>query len=136
MSFELNFGKPLEMHNWPWLVRRKNNDESDMQEAVLKAKKSDVIVVVAGIEEGEFQDRSRLTLPGKQEELILQLAKTGKPIVVVLVGGSAIVMEHWLNESGWGCYVVVCRMSSRVMLLRTYCLEKLIQVESCRLHFR
>jgi beta-glucosidase len=78
--------------------RRKSNDMSDIQEAVRKAKKSDAIVLVAGIEEGEFQDRSRLTLPGKQEELILELAKTGKPIVVVLVGGSAVVMERWLNE--------------------------------------
>jgi beta-glucosidase len=78
--------------------RRKNTDESDIQAAVAKAKKSSAIVVVAGIEEGEFQDRSRLTLPGKQEDLILELAKTGKPIVVVLVGGSAIVMERWLNE--------------------------------------
>lgn len=78
--------------------RRKSNDVSHIQEAVRKAKKSDAIVVVAGIEEGEFQDRSRLTLPGKQEELILQLAKTGKPVVVVLVGGSAVVMERWLNE--------------------------------------
>jgi beta-glucosidase len=78
--------------------RRKSTDESDIQEAVRKGRKSDAIVVVAGIEEGEFQDRSKLTLPGKQEELILALAKTGKPIVVVLVGGSAIIMERWLNE--------------------------------------
>jgi beta-glucosidase len=78
--------------------RKKSNNEGDILDAVRKAEKSDAIVVVAGIEEGEFQDRSRLTLPGKQEELILQLAKTGKPIVVVLVGGSAIVMERWLNE--------------------------------------
>jgi beta-glucosidase len=78
--------------------RRKNTDTEEIQHAVSMSKKADAIVVVAGIEEGEFQDRSRLTLPGKQEELILQLAKTGKPIVVVLVGGSAIIMERWLNE--------------------------------------
>jgi len=78
--------------------RRKNTDTEEIQRAVSMSKEADAIVVVAGIEEGEFQDRSKLTLPGKQEELILQLAKTGKPIVVVLVGGSAIVMERWLNE--------------------------------------
>lgn len=78
--------------------RRKSSDAIAIQEAVRKAKKSDAIVVVAGIEEGEFQDRSQLTLPGKQEEMILELAKTGKPIVVILVGGSAIIMERWLNE--------------------------------------
>lgn len=78
--------------------RRQDENKDDIEAAVRKAKKSDAIVVVAGIEEGEFQDRSKLNLPGKQEELILELAKTGKPIVVVLVGGSAIVMERWLNE--------------------------------------
>lgn len=78
--------------------RRKNTDTEEIQRAVSMSKKADAIVVVAGIEEGEFQDRSKLSLPGNQEKLILELAKTGKPIVVVLVGGSAIVMEHWLNE--------------------------------------
>jgi len=78
--------------------RRKDSEEKDVQEAVSMSKKVDAIVVIAGIEEGEFQDRSKLTLPGNQEKLILELAKTGKPIVVVLVGGSAVVMERWLNE--------------------------------------
>ncbi|MDP5075893.1 MAG: glycoside hydrolase family 3 C-terminal domain-containing protein [Flavobacteriales bacterium] len=78
--------------------RRKNTDAEEIQRAVSLSKKVDAIVVLAGIEEGEFQDRSKLSLPGNQEELILELAKTGKPIVVVLVGGSAIVMERWLNE--------------------------------------
>jgi beta-glucosidase len=78
--------------------RRKNTYTEEIQRAVSMSKKADAIVVVAGIEEGEFQDRSKLILPGNQEKLILELAKTGKPIVVVLVGGSAIVMEHWLNE--------------------------------------
>ncbi len=78
--------------------RRKDSEEKEIQEAVSMSKKVDAIVVVAGIEEGEFQDRSKLTLPGNQEKLILELAKTGKPIVVVLVGGSAVVMERWLNE--------------------------------------
>lgn len=78
--------------------RRKNTEAEEIQRAVSLSKKADAIVVVAGIEEGEFQDRSKLSLPGNQEKLILELAKTGKPIVVVLVGGSAIVMERWLNE--------------------------------------
>ncbi|MFY8077234.1 MAG: glycoside hydrolase family 3 C-terminal domain-containing protein, partial [Flavobacteriales bacterium] len=78
--------------------RRKNTDAEEIQRAISLSKKAEAIVVVAGIEEGEFQDRSKLSLPGNQEKLILELAKTGKPIVVVLVGGSAIVMERWLNE--------------------------------------
>ena len=53
---------------------------------------------MAGIEEGEFNDRASLALPGLQEELIKQIAATGKPVVVVLVGGSAITMSNWLEK--------------------------------------
>ena len=65
--------------------------------AVALARGSDVAVVVAGIEEGEFRDRARLSLPGRQEDLIRVVAATGRPVVVVLVGGSAITMSGWLD---------------------------------------
>jgi len=55
-------------------------------------------VIVAGLEEGEFRDRAFLKLPGHQEELIERVAATGKPTVVVLVGGSAITMGPWLDK--------------------------------------
>jgi beta-glucosidase len=66
--------------------------------AVDLAGKSDVAIVVAGIEEGEFRDRSSLKLPGRQEELIHSVAATGKPVVVVLVGGSAVTMNSWIGQ--------------------------------------
>ncbi|MCX6306658.1 MAG: glycoside hydrolase family 3 C-terminal domain-containing protein [Bacteroidetes bacterium] len=59
---------------------------------------TDIIIVVAGIEEGEFRDRSSLKLPGKQEDLIHSLSATGKPVVVILVGGSAVTMNNWIAE--------------------------------------
>ena len=65
--------------------------------AVRLARGSDVVVLVAGIEEGEFRDRARLSLPGRQEDLIRAVAATGNPVVVVLVGGSAITMSGWLD---------------------------------------
>jgi beta-glucosidase len=37
-------------------------------------------------------------LPGYQEELIKALAATGKPVIVVLVGGSAITMNNWVDK--------------------------------------
>lgn len=66
--------------------------------AVAAARASDVAVVVAGIEEGEFRDRAYLELPGHQEELIERVAATGKPVVVVLIGGSAITMSPWIDK--------------------------------------
>ena len=68
--------------------------------AVALARMSDVAVVVAGIEEGEFRDRSSLGLPGHQEELITRVAATGKPVIVVLSGGSAIAMSRWIDRVG------------------------------------
>lgn len=66
--------------------------------AAALARGSDVAIVVAGIEEGEFRDRASLRLPGHQEELIRAVAATGRPTVVVLVGGSAVTMGSWIDD--------------------------------------
>lgn len=81
-----------------WNVGVSNDWQAKIDEAVNIAKQADVVIVTAGIEEGEFQDRAMLQLPGHQEELIKQVAATGKPVVVVLVGGSAITMNNWIEE--------------------------------------
>ncbi len=81
-----------------WNFGTKNDRMKKIDEAVDAAKRSDVAIVVAGIHEGEFQDRALLSLPGHQEELINRLAATGKPVVVVLVGGSAITMNSWMDN--------------------------------------
>jgi beta-glucosidase len=77
-------------------------DDSDARiaEAVAAARASDVAVVVAGIEEGEFRDRAKLALPGRQEDLIMAVAATGTPVVVAIVGGSAVTMSSWLERVG------------------------------------
>ena len=69
-------------------------------------KASDVAIIVAGVEEGEFRDRAKLGLPGRQAELIEAVAATGKPTVVVLIGGSAITMP-WLDQRRRGARRVV-----------------------------
>ena len=69
-----------------------------IEAAVRLAGDSDVAIVVAGIEEGEFRDRAFLALPGRQEELIRAVAATRKPIVVILVGGGAITMSSWIDD--------------------------------------
>jgi len=66
-------------------------------EAVAAARGSEVAVVLVGVEEGEFRDRSSLSLPGAQDALVRAVAATGVPTVVVVVGGSAITMP-WLEE--------------------------------------
>jgi len=75
-----------------------DDSQTRIDEAVALARKSDVAVVVAGVEEGEFRDRAFLRLPGRQEELIEAIATAGKPVVVVLVGGSAVTMSRWIDR--------------------------------------
>lgn len=81
-----------------WDADRPDRSRTEIDSAAAIARRSDLAVVVAGIEEGEFRDRARLGLPGRQEELIRAVAATGKPVVVILVGGSAIAMSGWLNQ--------------------------------------
>ncbi len=79
-------------------------------EAVAAAKQSDVTVAVVGITsqlEGEemkvdvpgFQggDRTSLDLPKDEEDLLEALKGTGKPLIVVLMNGSALSV-NWANE--------------------------------------
>jgi beta-glucosidase len=83
-----------------WDVGLPRDRDQKITEALAVAESGDAVIVVAGIEEGEFRDRSSLRLPGQQEDLIRAVARTGKPVVVVLIGGSAITMSGWLDQVG------------------------------------
>ena len=59
-------------------------------EAVKTAQEAEVVVMVLGElgnMSGEAASRSSLDLPGRQEELLKAVVATGKPVVLVLVGG-------------------------------------------------
>jgi beta-glucosidase len=81
-----------------WDAGVANDWRARIDSAVAAARQSDVAVIVAGVEEGEFRDRAFLKLPGHQEDLIARVAATGRPVVVVLVGGSAITMSSWIDR--------------------------------------
>lgn len=99
-EFKLEFhsGVPNARIKLIWQVGPQDAWRARITEAVALARRSEVAIVVAGIEEGEFRDRSSLALPGHQEELIRAVAATGKPTIVVLVGGSAITMSRWIDD--------------------------------------
>ncbi|MBJ2173518.1 glycoside hydrolase family 3 C-terminal domain-containing protein [Aureibaculum sp. A20] len=92
------------------------NDQSKIQAAVEVAQNSDVVVLVIGgtssvlsgigwgkdipgdyPTSGEGFDRTSLTPPGVQPELIQAIYKTGKPIVLVMVHGRAYSIA-WEKE--------------------------------------
>lgn len=81
-----------------WNHGIKDQHQQEIEKAVQLAKQADMVMISAGIEEGEFRDRASLQLPGYQEELIQRIAATGKKTVVLLTGGSAITMNHWVDK--------------------------------------
>ena len=83
-----------------WTLGGAWEDNARIARAVAIARGSQTAIIVAGIDEGEFQDRASLRLPGRQEELIRAVAATGVPIVVVLIGGSAVTMSDWVDSAG------------------------------------
>jgi beta-glucosidase len=74
--------------------------QKDFNDALKQAQNADYIIVTAGIHEGEFQDRSSLSLPGNQEKFIHEVSKLNKPTTVVLIGGSAIKTTDWKDKVG------------------------------------
>ncbi len=82
-----------------------------MDDAVRAAGKADAAVLVLGNwsggswkkeahTEGEGRDRCDLSLPGRQEELIDRVCTVNRRVIVVLIGGSAVTMERWVDKVG------------------------------------
>ena len=77
-----------------------DKESNDINEAIAKAKESDVIIAVLGEEEtlvGESRSRTSLDLPGKQLQLLQALYATNKPIVLVLINGRPLTI-NWANK--------------------------------------
>jgi beta-glucosidase len=73
------------------------NDKSKFNEAINEANKSDVVLMVLGESHGlsgEAASRTNLDLPGVQKELIAEIKKTGKPLVLVLMNGRPLTLEY------------------------------------------
>ena len=74
--------------------------EAMINEAVAAANKSDVIVAVVGESanmSGEAASRADIGIPESQQTLLKAMAKTGKPLVIVLINGRPLTLV-WENE--------------------------------------
>jgi beta-glucosidase len=80
------------------------------EEAIAAARKADLVIMVLGLSpkiEGEEMkvqaegffggDRTKLDLPAPQEQLLERVHGTGKPVVLVLMNGSALAV-NWADE--------------------------------------
>lgn len=78
-----------------------DSDRSKFSEAIKFAQESDAIVVVVGEAKtmsGEAHNRSNINLPGVQEDMIKEINKIGKPVVVVLMNGRPLTIP-WLHKN-------------------------------------
>ena len=76
-------------------------DKSGFAAAVSAAQNADVVVVAVGekaMMSGEAGARAEIGLPGVQQELVEELVKTGKPVVVVLMSGRPLAIP-WIAEN-------------------------------------
>lgn len=88
-SVEVSFAKAL-------ATSRSKNREG-FAEAVAVAQKSDAVILFLGEESilsGEAHSRADISLPGYQEQLIDEIAATGKPVVLVVMAGRPLTIEN------------------------------------------
>jgi beta-glucosidase len=112
-AYDLRFeyqalGNPFAAARLIWSLP--DGEKALRDEAVSKAKQADVVIMFLGISplvEGEemevpFEgflggDRTDITLPKAQEQLLEQVSALGKPVVLVILNGSALAI-NWAND--------------------------------------
>jgi len=91
--------------NWPESeilpVAPDAKEQSMIDSAVLTAKQAEAVILVLGGSTktaGENKSRTGLDLPGHQLELAKAVFKTGKPVVVVLIGSQPMTI-NWVDKN-------------------------------------
>ena len=77
-----------------------DGSDHDIAEAVAGAQKADVAILTLGEApdmSGEAASRAHLGLPGRQQELLEAIVRTGKPVVLILFSGRPLTLP-WAFE--------------------------------------
>ena len=88
LGYDIDYAKGYELGN-------SNNKYELQKEAIEVAKRNDTVLVFAGLtelEEAEGLDRNSLDIPENQNELIAEIAKVNRNVIVVLTNGAQILM--------------------------------------------
>jgi beta-glucosidase len=94
-----SFGNRLKINYAPGLAYSRDTDRKGFAAALAAARASDLVLFFAGEESilsGEAHCRADISLPGAQKELLAELAKTGKTIILVVFAGRPIEIEQQL----------------------------------------
>ncbi len=77
------------------------DDESGIADAVKTAKDADAVIIAAGLRHGtcgEAASMTKLRLSKPQEILIDEISKTGKPVILLLIGGRPISLSDYKDK--------------------------------------
>ena len=86
----------------PGLTYSRDKSAAGIQKAVAKARQADVILFFCGEEailSGEARCRANLNLPGAQVEMMGALAKTGKPVVMIVMAGRPLTIGRQVEQA-------------------------------------
>lgn len=78
-----------------------DQDKSQFAEAIETAKKADVVIMTLGeghAMSGEAKSRSNIGFTGVQEDLLKEIAKTGKPIILMINAGRPLIF-NWASDN-------------------------------------
>ncbi|HEY9125099.1 MAG TPA: beta-glucosidase BglX, partial [Bacteroidales bacterium] len=97
VAIKEEFGKQVKVNYAKGLEYSRDLSTKGFTAAISAARQSDVILMFAGEESilsGEARCRADITFPGKQRELIAELKKTGKPLVLVIMAGRPLAITE------------------------------------------
>jgi len=78
-----------------------NKDTTGTYKAVKLASKSDIVIAVLGehgLQSGEGRSRTKINLPGLQEDFLKKIYKVNKKIILVLMNGRPLDLS-WVDEN-------------------------------------
>jgi len=104
-SNSINYKKGVDLYygetNFHNRVKLNRTDRTGIQQAKVSAKSADVVIMVLGEEgfqSGEGRSRTELGLPGLQQELLEEIHKVNKNIVLVLMNGRPLNLT-WADQN-------------------------------------
>ncbi len=100
-AIKSKYGKLIKINYTKGLENARSNSDKDFQDAIDAVKNSDLALLFLGEDEllsGETHSRAFINLPGAQEQLIKELSKTGKPIVLVIMAGRPLTFGNIIGN--------------------------------------
>jgi beta-glucosidase len=88
-------GKSAKINYVAGLDYSRSKETRQFSKALRKAKQSDIVLFFGGEESilsGEAHSRAYLNLPGAQDALITEIAKSGKPIILIVLAGRPLTI--------------------------------------------